>query len=71
MSTPTTLSFLVPAMTCGHCVASVREEIGAVDGVTAVEVDLDSKRVVVTGSDFSDDAIWEAVVEAGYEAVPG
>ncbi|MFI2250263.1 heavy-metal-associated domain-containing protein, partial [Rhodococcus sp. NPDC019609] len=28
----------VTGMTCGHCVSSVREEIGNIPGVTAVDV---------------------------------
>ena len=44
---PTTQRITVEGMTCGHCVAAVREEISQLPGVTAVEVDLDSGRVEV------------------------
>ena len=43
------LRFLVPGMTCGHCVAAVDEELRKVEGVTAVAIDLESKVVVVVG----------------------
>ena len=55
-------------MTCAHCTAAVTEEVEQVSGVNAVEVDLDTKRVVVRGQDVSDDAVREAIREAGYEA---
>ena len=59
--------FSVQGMTCDHCVLSVREEVSEVPGVDAVDVDLASGRVTVTGLDFSDDAVRVAVAEAGYE----
>ena len=31
------LTFTVPGMTCGHCEAAVKQEVGAVDGVSAVD----------------------------------
>jgi copper chaperone CopZ len=56
-------------MTCDHCVLSVTEEVSEIDGVEAVEVDLESGRMAVTGTGYSDDAVKAAVAEAGYEAV--
>jgi copper chaperone len=61
--------YLVKGMTCGHCVMSVTEEVEQVPGVSGVDVDLQSGRVVVHGAAFSDDAIRDAVDEAGYEVV--
>jgi len=37
--------------------------------VSGVDVDLNSGRMVVRGDGFSDDAIRDAVDEAGYEVV--
>jgi copper chaperone len=59
--------YLVKGMTCGHCVMSVTEEVEQVPGVDAVDVDLESGRVRVRGEGFSDEAIREAVDDAGYE----
>jgi copper chaperone CopZ len=56
-------------MTCNHCVLSVREEVSDVAGVSDVDVDLASGRLTVSGEDFGDEAIREAVAEAGYEVV--
>lgn len=61
-------SYTVAGMTCAHCTAAVAEEVEQVSGVRAVEVDLETKRVVVRGEGVSDDAVRDAIREAGYEA---
>ncbi|UDY37862.1 heavy-metal-associated domain-containing protein [Dermatobacter hominis] len=67
----TTTTFSVRGMTCGHCVAAVRDELGRIDGVTGVDVDLDSGAVALTSTGpVTADAIAAAVDEAGY-AVAG
>jgi len=63
-----TALYTVPDMSCGHCEAAVTKEISALPGVESVIVDLDSKRVEVTGSELDDAAIRAAIDEAGYEA---
>jgi copper chaperone CopZ len=63
-----TRRYTVHGMTCSHCVISVREEVSGVTGVTAVDVDLISGRMTVTGTDLRDEPILEAVTEAGYSA---
>jgi copper ion binding protein len=67
-STPTvSRTYRVVGMTCGHCVAAVQSEVGALDGVTAVEVDLPTGEVVVTSTHPIDDADMTAAIdEAGY-----
>ena len=62
------LQYTVPAMHCGHCKTAVTDEVSAVPGVESVVVDLDSKRVEVTGTALDDAAIRAAIEEAGYEA---
>lgn len=63
-----TNTYTVTGMTCDHCVASVREEVGEVPGVSDVDVDLASGRVVVTSeSPLDDAAVRAAVEEAGYQ----
>ena len=63
-----TSTYTVTGMTCGHCVAAVREEIGGLDGVTGVEVDLASGRVQVESTTpIADADIAAAVDEAGYQ----
>ncbi|MFC4590738.1 heavy-metal-associated domain-containing protein [Sphaerisporangium corydalis] len=61
-------TYTVTGMTCGHCVSSVKEEVGEVPGVSGVQVDLGSGRVEVTGTAPLDDAaIRAAIEEAGYQ----
>ncbi|HEX6469161.1 MAG TPA: heavy-metal-associated domain-containing protein [Streptosporangiaceae bacterium] len=64
-------TYTVTGMTCGHCVDSVKEEVGQVPGVTGVDVDLATGRLTVTGDGAGDHArIRQAVAEAGYEIAP-
>ena len=63
-----TATYSVPAMHCGHCERAVKEEVGAVRGVTAVHVDLETKLVTITGESLDDAAVRAAIEEAGYEA---
>ncbi len=64
----TTTTYTVAGMTCGHCVASVSEEIGELAGVTDVAVVLETGVVTVTSeAPLEDAAVRAAVVEAGYE----
>ena len=67
MSTAKGSTYRVEGMSCGHCEAAVRDELDKVSGVEAVEVDLDSKQVVVRG-EFEDAAVRAAIEDAGYEA---
>jgi copper ion binding protein len=62
-------TFNVSGMTCAHCVAAVREEVGGVSGVSEVDVDLDSGALVVSGEDIDGEAVRAAVEEAGYSLV--
>jgi len=55
-------------MTCGHCAASVTEEITEIDGVEGVEVDVPTGQVTVTSAAPLDAAAVKAAVEeAGYQ----
>lgn len=61
-------SYTVTGMTCGHCVASVTEEVREIPGVTEVDVDLASGTLSITSSrPLDDDAVRAAVGEAGYQ----
>jgi copper chaperone len=60
----------VAGMTCDHCARAVRTEISAIDGVTDVDVDLDSGVVRVTAEQpVPSAALRDAVEEAGYTLV--
>ena len=63
----TELRYSVPAMHCGSCKAAVAEEVQEVPGVELVEIDLETKAVVVHGDGVDDAAVRAAIAEAGYE----
>ncbi|POH62833.1 hypothetical protein C3B59_11525 [Cryobacterium zongtaii] len=69
--TETVTDYLVTGMTCGHCVASVIEEVSLVPGVSAVTVDLAvgaASTVHVTSATApARSDIHAAIDEAGYE----
>ena len=70
MTTTTTATYSVSGMTCSHCVAAVTEEVSRLDGVDAVEIDLnadgDSRVTVTSTAPLPVEAVREAVDEAGY-----
>lgn len=60
-------TYTVTGMTCGHCAASVREEISELGGVTGVDVVVETGAVTVTSAaELARDAVEAAVKEAGY-----
>ncbi|MET4159032.1 cation transporter [Agromyces sp. PvR057] len=66
-----TTTYGVAGMTCSHCVASVAGELGRLDGVTSVDVDLVAggvSRVTVQSAGALDAGrVASAIDEAGYE----
>jgi copper chaperone len=68
VTAPVITTYAVTGMSCGHCVATLTRVIGELDGVTGVDVELDTGRVTVGATaDPDDTAIAEVVDEAGYE----
>ena len=61
-----TTTYVVPGMTCEHCVAAVDAEVRKVPRVEAVAVDLATGQVRVTGDPVRDDVV-AAIEEAGYD----
>jgi copper chaperone len=67
VSAATVSTWHVTGMTCGHCVASVTEELLEIPGVESVDVTLESGEVVVASTAPVEPADVEAAVsEAGY-----
>ena len=63
----TTSTWTVTGMTCGHCAASVTEEISELTGVESVDVVVETGAVTVTSAAPLDPAAVKAAVEeAGY-----
>ena len=68
MTTHQASEYTVAGMTCGHCVASVTEEIQEIAGVSEISVDLETGALRVTSErPVSDADVRAAVEEAGYQ----
>ncbi len=68
VSAPTATVFRIEGMTCVHCAGRVERAIAAVEGVTAVRVDLGHKTARVEGT-YDRDALVARVAAAGYDVV--
>jgi copper chaperone len=69
-TTAATTVATVTGMTCGHCVAAVRDEVSGIEGVSDVDVVLETGSVTITSdAPVAQDAVRAAVEEAGYELV--
>lgn len=58
-------TYNVPEVHCEHCVAAINRELGQIQGIGRIEVNLDEKTVTVE----ADEEVTDAVIAAGlYEA---
>ena len=55
------VTLTAPDISCAHCVATVKDAVGALAGVTGVEVDVDTKRVEI---DFNPAQVSLTQIEA-------
>jgi copper ion binding protein len=62
----------VGGMTCDSCVQGITHEVGRLDGVRSVEVDLESGKAVVVYAEGEIDAaaLEQKIEELGYTATP-
>lgn len=61
---------LIEGMSCGHCVNHVKEALSELNGITNVEVNLDTKYATLDASNnVKDEDIKYAINDAGYEVV--
>lgn len=62
-------TFTAPEIVCGGCAASIKKALGNIEGISAVDVDIDSKTVAVAhGESVSRETIIDALDRAGFEA---
>ena len=64
-----TRTYSVPEISCGHCKNAIEGEVGTLEDVDSVNVDIEAKTVTVDGT-ASDAAIHAAIEEAGYDVAP-
>ncbi len=57
----------INGMSCSHCEGKVSQALNALPGVEAVVSHKKSQAVITVTGDASDDALRNAVKEAGYE----
>jgi len=50
----------IPKISCGHCVATIKRELGDLPGVTVVDASPDTKQVTIS---WQEPAAWETIVE--------
>lgn len=63
-----TKELIVEGMTCMHCVGRVEKTLSAMEGVTSVAVDLESKIATLQlEADIADDVFISTIDEQGYE----
>ncbi|MBE0688933.1 MAG: heavy-metal-associated domain-containing protein [Anaerolineae bacterium] len=51
-------TFVVPNISCGHCVMSIKNEVSELAGVSSVEADRETKQVTVK---WDAPASWEKI----------
>ena len=62
----TILEYVVTTMSCNSCRSLIIEELGELDGVTDVAVDLASGRVSVTGIGLRDEPVRSQLAAVGH-----
>ncbi|OZI74985.1 heavy-metal-associated domain-containing protein [Bordetella genomosp. 12] len=60
------VAFIVPDMTCGHCVKTITQAVQSAVPGAQVEIDLPAHRVTVSPAD-SASAAEAAIRQAGYD----
>jgi len=62
-------TFSIPSISCGHCVNSIKTELNELDGVSAVEGDIEGKSVEVEwDAPATEDGIKNKLNEINYPA---
>jgi len=58
----TTVTYTVPAISCGHCTHTIETEVGALQGVQSVKADEATKKVVITFDTPADETKIKALL---------
>jgi copper chaperone len=64
----TTKTYKVPDVSCGHCKRAIESAVGAMAGVSSVEVDVEGRTVAIAFDEgtVAEDAILATLAEEGY-----
>ena len=62
-----TVTYTVPAISCGHCTHTIETEVGELKGVQSVKADEATKKVVITfDAPASEESIKSLLAEIDY-----
>ncbi len=65
----TTVTYTVPAISCGHCTHTIETEVGELQGVQSVKADEATKKVEITFDTPANEAVIKALLaEINYPA---
>jgi len=65
----TTVTYTVPAISCGHCTHTIETEVGDLTGVQSVKAEVDTKKVTITfDAPASETSIKALLAEINYPA---
>lgn len=65
----TTVTYTVPAISCGHCTHTIETEVADLQGVQTVKAEIDSKKVTITFDAPADESKIKALLaEINYPA---
>jgi len=65
----TTVTYSVPAISCGHCTKTIETEVSELQGVQSVKAEIDSKKVTITfDAPASEETIKSLLAEINYPA---
>lgn len=65
----TTVTYTIPAISCGHCTHTIEMEVGELQGVQSVKADEATKQVVITFDDpANEESIKSLLAEINYPA---
>lgn len=63
----TTVTYSVPAISCGHCTRTIETELGDMQGIQSVKADEAAKKVEITfGAPANEEAIKSLLAEINY-----
>ncbi len=65
-----TITYHIPNISCGHCVHTIKMEVGDLEGVKSVEASVDQKTAIITFEEpATDEKIRSLLAEINYAAV--
>ena len=59
----------IEGMHCPNCVAAVKRELEALEGVSKVDVSLEEAQAIVEVEDVADETLQEAIEDIGFDVV--